>query len=383
MEEVRSATRRALVRLVDLCLEECASLLLIAGDLYDGDYKDFSTALFFSAQMTRLQQVGTQVVWLRGNHDAANRMTKHLRPLPHVFELSTAAPQTQIFEHLGVAVHGQGYVSREVRENLVANYPKSHSGLCNIGLLHTALDGRQGHAPYAPCSPDQLRAKGYDYWALGHVHQREIIGSEPWIVFPGNLQGRHIKETGPKGCMVLEIDDVTVLKVEERILDSVRWETCDVNLTDASHMDDILDAASRQMRSLRDGAGGRVLATRVRLLGSTRTHAAICSEEQRIIEELRASSLEAGELYLERVEFLTHGLSDPETFARREDALGELFRALSLVSDDEHELRAFWEEVVHALGSVPVELLRHEDIDPRAIVDEARRLLEGRLFASD
>ena len=79
------------------------------------------------------------------------------------------------------------------------------AGCFNIGLLHTCATGREGHDRYAPCTVDDLRAKGYDYWALGHVHTREILATATRpIVFPGNIQGRHIRETGPKGCLLVD-----------------------------------------------------------------------------------------------------------------------------------------------------------------------------------
>ena len=247
VEEVRTATRRALSALVDLCVEEEAALLLIAGDLYDGDFREYSTALCFTDQMSRLKQAGTQVVWLRGNHDAANKITKHLRAASHVHELSHDGPQTLTFESLGVAVHGQGYATRDVQDNLAQGYPEPLSGMLNIGLLHTALDGREGHALYAPCTASELKAKGYDYWALGHVHQREVVAEEPYIVFPGNLQGRHIKETGPKGATLIEERSGKIASLEARQLDVVRWEQTEVDVSGVSHVHDALDLAVAEL----------------------------------------------------------------------------------------------------------------------------------------
>src|SRR5690606_17008970 len=107
--EVRGATRRAFENLVDLCIDEAASLLVIAGDLYDGDWKDYSTGLFFVEQMVRLREAGVRVAWVRGNHDAASKITKHLNAPGNVRELSCSAPETVVYDDLGVAVHGVGY----------------------------------------------------------------------------------------------------------------------------------------------------------------------------------------------------------------------------------------------------------------------------------
>ena len=103
---------------------------------------------------------------------------------------------------IGVLAKGAGVSTRTVR------YYEE------IGLLHTSLDGRPGHADYAPCSVEGLRSKGYAYWALGHVHQREEVSHEPWIAYPGNVQGRHAKETGTKGCSLVTVENGRVARVD-------------------------------------------------------------------------------------------------------------------------------------------------------------------------
>ncbi len=219
VEEIRGATRRALDNLIDLAIEEEVNFILIAGDLYDGDWKDYNTGLFFSARMGRLSKAGIKVFIVSGNHDAASQLTKTL-PLPdNVTLFSSKKPQFRKLDDIGVIIHGQSYSYRAVTENLASQYPQYDSNYFNIGLLHTSLTGREGHENYAPCTLDDLKSKGYDYWALGHVHKREIISKDPWIVFPGNIQGRHIKETGAKGATLVTVEDGRIIKVEALELD--------------------------------------------------------------------------------------------------------------------------------------------------------------------
>src|SRR5690606_7643652 len=123
VEQMRGATRRALQNLVELCLEEEAKLLLLAGDLFDGDWRDYSTGLFFSAQMSELRQAGVRVVMIRGNHDAQSQVKKHLTLPENVRELATRRPETALFEDLGIAVHGQGFAKRVVTDDIAATYP--------------------------------------------------------------------------------------------------------------------------------------------------------------------------------------------------------------------------------------------------------------------
>lgn len=381
VEEIRGATRRALEHLTELCIQEKASLLVLAGDLYDGDWRDYSTGLFFVEQMARLGEAGTSVVWIRGNHDAASQITRQLSTPKNVRELSSSAPESVIFDDLGIAVHGVGYARREVTENLAQSYPAPVRGLCNIGLLHTALDGRKGHAPYAPCATSELVARGYEYWALGHVHRREVISSEPWIVFPGNLQGRHINETGPKGASVVSVENGEVRSVEHRALDVVRWARAEVALDGASTFDDVRELAARALEQARGAAEGRLLATRIVLSGATEAHSALERDREGLLAELRGVGLELGGVYVERVETRTTPRVSIDAVRAREDAVGELFRGVAEVASDDEASAAFREEVLSGLESLPQHLREAGDFDD--LIAEAERLLLGRFLGSE
>lgn len=381
LHEIRGATRRAFENLVDLCIEEGASLLVIAGDLYDGDWKDYSTGLFFVEQMVRLRDAGVRVAWVRGNHDAASKITKHLNAPGNVRELSCSAPETVVYDDLGIAVHGAGYATREVTDNLVLGYPAPHRGLFNLGLLHTSLDGRPGHASYAPCTLEQLRAREYDYWALGHVHQREVCAQEPWVVFSGNLQGRHVNEAGAKGASLVVVEGTLVRSVEHRAVDVVRWARCEVSLQGAHTFDEALETCAERIRSAQLQAEGRLLACRVVLSGATQAHAALATQRERLVAELRALGLDWGNLYVERVELKTQPAIDLDRLRRRDDAIGELFRGLGEIASDEEALAALRAEVLNGLEGLPQELLRGES-DPAELLAEAEGLLLGRLLGT-
>ena len=259
VEEIRGATRRAFDNLIDLTIEEEVDFVLIAGDLYDGDWKDYNTGLFFAARMGRLSKAGIKVFIVSGNHDAASQITKAM-PLPdNVTLFSPRKPQSVKLDDLGVIIHGQSYSFRAVTENLASQYPQNDSNYFNIGLLHTSLTGREGHEDYAPCTLDELKSKGYDYWALGHVHKREIVSEDPWIVFPGNIQGRHIKETGAKGATLVTVEDGRITAVEERELDVLRWATCRVDLSECETSDSVYDAVRQDFEQELDQADGKTL----------------------------------------------------------------------------------------------------------------------------
>jgi len=391
VEAIRGATRRALENLVGLCLEEEAALLLIAGDLFDGAWKDYATGLFFARQMARLREGGTRVVLARGNHDAASEVTKHLRHPEHVHELGSRRPETVRFDDLGVSVHGQSYASRAVDVDLAARYPEAqHDGL-DIGVLHTALDGREGHDPYAPTSVDVLRAKRYHYWALGHVHARELVCQRPWIVFPGNLQGRHAKETGAKGATLVHAESERVVAVEHRALDAVRWERVAVAAGGATSRADVLERAGKALRAVAEEAGGRVCCVRIVLAGATSAHGALARHRESLEHELRALAIDASEaLWVERVVVETAPELDRAAIAERDDALGELARGIAAARGDEELLRVIADELAEVRRKLPLEAREGDDpVDLespgalRALLDEVEQSLVPRLSSAE
>lgn len=262
-DDVREAPRRALENLVALAVEAAADFVLIAGDVYDGDWPDHGTGLFFARQMRLLAEAKIPVFLIRGNHDAASVITKSLRLPENVTLLSDKAAETKILKDVGAAIHGRSFAGRSVTENLALGYPAAVPGLFNIGMLHTSLTGYEGHDPYAPCSLADLKAKGYDYWALGHIHKREALSDEPQIHFPGNIQGRHMGETGAKGCLLVETEGGRI-EPAFHALDVMRWERM---LIDAATLDEALDAFDRNAQTLRDEAGDRTVALRVTVTG--------------------------------------------------------------------------------------------------------------------
>lgn len=276
--EVRAASRRALEQLIQLAIQENVDFVLIAGDLYDGDWKDQQTGLFFANQVAKLRSEGISIYVIRGNHDALSVISKSL-PLadnpngtPVVFPAKASSVR---LEQLGVTIHGQSFGAKAETENLVLGYPQADKGMFNIGLLHTSLSGVEGHARYAPCTPNELIDKGYQYWALGHVHTRgeHQSGDTCPIVFPGNVQGRNPRETGAKGCVLVEADPNTGLTRRQFIpLDVVRWEVCELDTTTYESPEEILGSFLDWANQYSESFDRGTLVVRVRLIGQSPFH---------------------------------------------------------------------------------------------------------------
>jgi exonuclease SbcD len=283
------ASRDALSQLVVHAIEDKVAFVIIAGDIYDGEWKDTSIGLFFNREMARLERAGIQVLVLKGNHDAESVVTKTISLPGNVFQFPTK-PTTFRIEELEVALHGQSFSDRAMTENIVLNYPDPVPGWFNIGVLHTSCDGRVGHANYAPCTVSQLKSLEYQYWALGHVHEYEELAWDPWIVFPGNLQGRSIRECGPKGAVLVDVDDGHVIEVRRLIVDQARWAVVTVNLDGISEGAQALRAIEDEIRPAAEQAGGRLLALRVQLKGTAGLHHSLKGDPQSFSAEVQAAA---------------------------------------------------------------------------------------------
>lgn len=292
--DIRSATRRALENLVDLALTEAVDALLLAGDIYDGDWRDYNTGLFFAGQMARLKQADIPVFMVQGNHDAASQISRQLRLPDNVRLFASRRPASIRLESAGLAIHGQSYPSRQVEQNLASAYPRADSGFFNIGLLHTSLDGRPGHARYAPCRLEDLTRLGYDYWALGHVHRREEVCQDPWVVFPGNLQGRHARETGVKGATLVRIEEGQVQSLAHQPLDAMRWALCEISVHDPLGRDRLEECIAAALRAELEAAEGRMLAVRLRLQGTTGQDTSLRARAEELLNRCRVLGFECG-----------------------------------------------------------------------------------------
>lgn len=304
-DDIRGATRAAFDNLVQRAIDEAVDFVVIAGDLFDGDWKDMGTGLYFARAMGRLDAAGIPVFLLAGNHDAASVITRCIPWPPNVRLFDGRRPQTHLLAALAVAIHGQSFSTPAVTDNLALAYPGARPHHFNIGLLHTALAGRTGHATYAPCSLEDLKAKGYDYWALGHVHEHEVVSENPHVVFPGNLQGRTIRETGAKGAVIVTVEDGQVASIERIELDVIRWAAVEVDCTDAP-----ADAAADLIRSAllhqwQAGDGRMPLVARLTLRGQTREAGALLDGAAGLRDVARAVATSISpDLFIEKVKVL-------------------------------------------------------------------------------
>lgn len=358
VERLRGATRQALARLVDLAIDEQVAFVLIAGDLYDRDWQDFHTGLFVREQMVRLGRQGIKVFIVQGNHDAQGVISRQVPWPDNVKMFSSKKAETVKLDELQVAIHGHSFPDREVPEDLVPGYPDAVPDYFNIGMLHTSLTGAEGHDTYAPTTLANLRAKGYDYWALGHVHARQVVCEQPRVVYPGNLQGRHARETGPKGCELVSVQGGMV-DASVMALDVVLWHQVEVDLSSAHHLDQVPKLVSDALQVAASGAIEALHAVRLTLIGETKLHAQEAQQPGTLAAAVQAAAQDVtgAEVWIEKIKLKLQSPIDRNLLAQGTDALGELVRWVDVLAEDRDALDQFCRPILESvLDNLPPEV---------------------------
>jgi len=379
-ERFANAGRRAVEALIAETIASKAAFLIIAGDVFDGDWKDVTTGLFFVRAIGALHREGIPTFVVKGNHDAESVMSRDL-PYPdtvRVFPSQAAATYT-LDEHR-VALHGRSFPHR-LTGDFVGTYPARREGWLNIGVLHTSLDGTRGHEGYAPCTVGDLSRFGYDYWALGHVHAAEIVSRDPWIVYPGNLQGRSVRETGAKGAMRVTVEDGRIVDVTPLALDAARWAHLAV---DVAGVIDESDAMARIETAIGDAHAqgeGRPLAVRVTLNGATPLHNHLVARRERLQDEVRATGFRiADDCWVEQLKIRTSLPAHQAAPLPATDSL-DVESLLSEAAADPAFAATLSELVESIKAKLPKDL--HDDLAKSeilaALADDARALLAGEL----
>ncbi|MBW8447214.1 MAG: DNA repair exonuclease, partial [Arenimonas sp.] len=269
-ELIGDSTRQALVAIVDLCMAEQVDALIIAGDLYDGDQTSMKTARFLASQMQRLSEAGIAVYTIRGNHDALSRITQELILPPSVKVYSDRAEAVEVEKGgLGIAIHGLSFARPQAPEGLLPKYRAPLPDRINIGIMHTSLAGAAGHDVYAPCSLADLQASGFDYWALGHIHQRSQHAGRSTVIMPGMPQGRDINEAGPKSVSLVTVHDDRRITIEERFTSLAEFARIAVDLSTTTTWFDAVEVIEKAVAQARGSATSDHLVARLSLVGTT------------------------------------------------------------------------------------------------------------------
>ena len=337
------ATFDAYRNIIDLCKREEVNALLVAGDIYDGADRSLRAQLRFMDGLAQLSQAGIRSFICHGNHDPLDGWEARL-DLPEGcvrfgstvegFPLSPDDPGRG-------AVYGISYPTREVRDNLVPHFAAavSRDQGYRIGLLHANVGGNQDHDSYAPCSLSDLASAGFDYWALGHVHTRQVLrAGDPAIVYPGNPQGRHPNEPGARGVYLVEVGDHGGVQLTFRPVDVVRWETLTLDIGPLETEQALLDRMDDLAGVALDSAEGRSVVARLELTGRGPLHRWLSSPgtAEEVRERLNENHANQDTwLWCEGLRLATASPVDRGAALGREDFVGDLLRLSSELRNGE------------------------------------------------
>lgn len=254
------ASLRAFDRIVARALDERVAFVILAGDLYDGDERGLRAQLRLRDGLTRLDRAGIQTFIAHGNHDPERGHYSAIGAWPAGVHVFPPGRPSSVDVHLGgqrvARVHGISYGTRHERDNLALRFPVEDDGF-HVGVLHANVGDAPGHAPYSPCSLEDLRSRGYAYWALGHVHRRAVLSEAPHVVYPGNTQGRSFApgELGPKGAVVVDVEDGQVVALRHFPTDTARFLIQRLDVESVQDVGDLHDALKEQGEAARESHG--------------------------------------------------------------------------------------------------------------------------------
>ena len=364
-ETVMAASRKAFSRLVDVALSEQVSALLIAGDLFDGKERSARTGAYLTSELDRLRAAGVKVFYIKGNHDAENPITGSLDLPDNVHVFDARGGKVQLTDE--VWVHGVSFAQKHAPDSLLPRFQPPVAGAVNVAMLHSSLAGAEGHDVYAPCRVADLTAMGFDYWALGHIHKRQVHNETPWVVMPGIPQGRDIGEAGPKSASLLTIESskITVTEVPTSVVEFLH-STLDI--TDAEDDDALRKMVREHLSELGQRISAPTCVVRLTLKGHSKRYWQILRDRDVWTEHLCDMMRAAGDLWLDKLvlDIAPHEI-DANSATDTTGAVGELSATMQAISAEPGFASIAQEEVTAVLQDLPPALRA------RLMPDEAAR----------
>jgi len=358
---LRDATFRALDNAVEVAVREQVDLMIVAGDVYDSADRSLRAQLRFRDALARAADAGIPCCVAHGNHDPLSGWEVSLTMPDGSHRFGGDDVQRVVIQRDGQAVahvYGISYPEREVDENLAMRFQRADDAPFCIGVLHCNVGGDPNHDDYAPCSLEDLAGSGMDYWALGHVHARNVLReSGPAVVYPGNTQGRSVRELGPRGCYLVRVDESRRVDLTFVATDVVRWFEKTVDITDLASFDQLLEALGTLRDDVRSHAEGRAAVVRLHLAGRGCLHADLRREDTQsdLIAQLREGEPDRGDfVWIESLKVATRGAIDVGQRRRVEDFVGDFLRAA-------HSLRTH-EDAASAIRSLLAARPEHKPI---------------------
>jgi len=378
---LHSATFEAFDRVIQLCLEEQVDFFLVAGDVYDGSDRSLRAQVKFRDGLQRLHEAGIRSFVIHGNHDPLDGWSSTLEwpSGVHVFGEHLETTEVKRDGSLLARVQGISYPKRDERRNLSLLFHPTDSAF-HIALLHANVGSDTGHEPYAPCTLEDLMKSQMDYWALGHVHSQRVLSAHlPFVVYPGNTQGRNIKETGEKGCYLVKVGEDKEVELEFRATDVIRWTTYELSIHDLQTEQDLINALDHACVEISEKASDRPSIARMTLSGRSPLFKFLKAPNS--VADLLEILHERGPSYFPSVwvEQILLSVSpdiDPMARMKERDFLGDLIRYSRELMGEKHLGALVREDLAPLFESARIQ--RYIDVPGdrqlRELLEEAERI---------
>lgn len=398
---LRQSTFLALNNLVKLAIEEKVDFVLICGDVYDLADRSLRAQIRFQKAMEKLDHAEISVYIVHGNHDPEDGRAAQLHWPNRVHFFSAQMVESYVVgtgDQILARVHGISYLTSAVRENLARRFQAVGDGVFEIGMLHTNVDDVSTHANYAPCTKLDLISSGMHYWALGHVHTRQVLQLAPPLVYPGNIQGRSVRELGAKGCYLVEVSEQNQSTLHFHALDAVRWFQMSVPIEGMTTEQDLKNQLELVLDRVREDSDSRPVLIRLMLTGRGPIHSVLQkgSYLAELIAELRDEEVVCAErgkhmqnppsfVWIASVQVETGMEIDFASLCQQKDFLGDLLRLSAPFMEDEALFERFCAEVLEPLQQQPKagKYLADFDVQERLAILKAAQELAVDLLIGD
>ncbi len=358
-DRFKHATNEAFVKIIDLCLAEKADFLTIGGDTFDGADRSLCAQILLRDQFERLHKANIPVILVAGNHDPLSDWLTEIRFPKNVHLLAGDKVEKVPIKKDGkviTTIYGITYKVRDVKENLSLKFQAKEKDVFSIGLLHANVGARKEHAPYSPCTISDLKAGNMDLWLLGHIHTPEVICKDPFILYPGNIQGRHINEDGPRGCYLIKVDSNYKISYEFKPVQNILWKQEEINIKEITTSLELVDLLSgkceEELSNLTKDEKGIVI--RWKLTGSSSLYHELTMTDK--IEETKEILIErffnqTPFIFPESIRLLIKPDKKTEDFVNQENFIGDFLRLAGQVKDDEQMKNELLEMLNQPLSS--------------------------------
>ena len=362
-ERLRESTFAALRRLGELALRERADFVVIAGDLFDAADRSLRAQLRLQRTLGDTARQGVRTYIVHGNHDHESGRMAQLDWPDGVFAFGSSEVECRMAYTRGgepaANIYGISYPTRSVGDNLALRFKRREGAPFHIAVLHANVDGDPDYDNYSPCRLEELASSGFDYWALGHVHERRVLREYPHVVYPGNLQGRSVRETGDKGAYVVSVNGSGAVDMRFHDLADVVWREIVVPIDGLNREQQVQEAMLDALEEARRSSPGRATVARLRLEGRGAMHelllrAGAAEEWLEGLRECLASPEETDDwVWPESLHIRTSGELRLESVAEEDGFLGELIRRGMLAASDPEKAKELLDEATESLRKLP------------------------------